>query len=82
VAIVLFAVLSLWAEFMSLQPGDTGTAGNIVVVPALLALTSIVLGWIAFASRQDRSYALVTITLALSFQTLVVFMFEVLEVLL
>ncbi len=52
------------------------------MVPALLALTSIVLGWIAFASRQDRSYALVTITLALSFQTLVVFMFEVLEVLL
>lgn len=65
VAIILFAVLSLWAEFMSQQPGDTGTAGNIAVVPALLALTSIVLGWIAFAARQDRSYVLLAITLAL-----------------
>lgn len=82
IALLLFCALSLWVEAMS-QSGDTNvTTLNIGIIPAAIGLVSIILGWVAFAARKDRSWLLLVVTIAMSLQALFVVVFEGLEALL
>jgi hypothetical protein len=81
-AITLFAVLSLGVEFLSQRTDNEATVINIGLIPGVMAVMSIILGWSAFVVQKDRSIILLVTTLAMSFQTLFVAVFEVLEALL
>lgn len=82
ISVALFAGLSLWAEMMSQRLEPSAPVLNIGVIPAVLGLVSIILGWLSLVLRKDRSAILLVVTIMMSLQVLFVIVFEVLEVLL
>lgn len=79
VALLLFGGLSLWVEAMSQIGSISATTFNIGIVPGVIGLVSIILGWVALAARKDRSGLLLAVTIVMSLQALIVVVFEVLE---
>lgn len=77
-AVVLFAASSLAVEFMS-RSNAGATAFNIGIVPLVLALISIAIGWIAVAALKDRSAVLLAVAISMSAVVAFVTVFEVLE---